>query len=102
KATELLYTGDIISAEDALAIGLLNAVHPTERLMPAAMEMAAKLAAGPRFGLGLTKALLNQHMGSNLAGALHAETDAQALAMCHPDFKESYQAAMEKRPPRYH
>src|SRR5262249_37129671 len=51
KATELLYTGDIITAEDAMAMGMLNAVLPPERLMPTVMEMARKLAAGPRFGL---------------------------------------------------
>jgi len=101
KATELLFTGDIIAAEEALGIGLLNAIHSPERLMPAAMEMAAKLAAGPRFGLMMTKALLNNNMGASLSQGLHAETDAQALAMCHPDFKESYEAAKEKRAARY-
>ncbi|MCK6484612.1 MAG: enoyl-CoA hydratase family protein [Phycisphaerae bacterium] len=101
KATELLMTGDIISSDEAMTIGLLNGVVPADKLMPTAVETASRLAAGPRFGLAMTKALLNQNMGAALAQGLHAETDAQALAMCHPDFKESYEAAMQKRPPRY-
>lgn len=101
KATELLFTGDIILAEEAHRAGLLNAVVSGEQLLPAVREMAAKMAAGPRFGLSMTKALLNQNYSAHLSQALHAETDAQALAMCHPDFKESYDAAMQKRPPKY-
>lgn len=101
KATELLMTGDIIASEEALRIGLLNTVVPADKLMPTVVETASRLAAGPRFGLAMTKALLNQNMGAALSQGLHAETDAQALAMCHPDFKESYDAALQKRPPRF-
>jgi enoyl-CoA hydratase/carnithine racemase len=101
KATELLMTGDIILAEEAEKIGLLNAVVDPEKLMETANAMAAKLAAGPKFGITMTKALLNQNMGAALSQGLHAETDAQALAMCHPDFREAYDAGVEKRAPKY-
>jgi len=101
KATELLFTGAIIPADEAQRIGLLNALVPAAVLMPTVTKVAGELAEGPRFGLAMTKALLNQNMGAPLAAGLHAETDAQALAMCHPDFLEAYDAAVAKRPPKF-
>src|SRR5687768_5138731 len=62
RATELLMLGDRISAEEALRIGLVNAVVTPERLMPEARALADRLAAGPSFALGMTKTLLNQEL----------------------------------------
>src|SRR6266576_41520 len=65
KATELLFTGDFISAQEAERIGLYNRVVPGNELATATEEMAEKLARGPALGLAKTKEMLNRemHMG---------------------------------------
>jgi len=101
KATELLMTGDFISAIEAHRIGLYNEVMPLQQLMPRTGELAAKLAQGPQFGLMMTKELLNKALSFDLETALEAEAQAQAICMQHPDFKESYNAWKEKRDPKF-
>ncbi|MCC6572855.1 MAG: enoyl-CoA hydratase family protein [Planctomycetes bacterium] len=101
KATELLMGGEFISADEAHRIGLYNEVVAADKLMARADEWAAKLAAGPAFGLAMTKELLNRAMSFDLETALEAEAQAQAICMQHPDFKESYHAWKEKRAPKF-
>lgn len=99
KATEMLYTGDFISAEEAARIGLYNRVVVAEELEAETMKWAERLAAGPSFGLAMTKTALNREMNMSLEAALEAEADAQALCMLNPDFREAYDAFVEKRKP---
>ena len=101
KATELLMTGDLFGADEALRIGFLNAIVPAAELEKKTSGIAAKLAAGPAFGLATTKTLLNNQLGASLADALEAEAQAQALCMLHPDFKTAYEAARAKKEPRF-
>ncbi|MBK9975440.1 MAG: enoyl-CoA hydratase family protein [Planctomycetes bacterium] len=101
KASELLMTGDFVSALEAQRIGLYNEVLPQQQLLPRVHELAAKLAKGPQFGLMMTKELLNKALNFDLETALEAEAQAQAICMQHPDFKESYAAWKEKRDPRF-
>ncbi len=101
KASELLMTGDFISAEEACRIGLYNSVVADGAALGAATEMAAKLAKGPSFALEITKDSLNREASMDLAGALEAEAQIQATLMLHPDFRESYEAFIEKRDPRF-
>jgi enoyl-CoA hydratase/carnithine racemase len=101
KATELLMTGDVFGADEALRIGFLNALVPAADLEKKTSELAAKLAAGPAFGLATTKTLLNKQLGASLADALEAEAQAQALCMLHPDFRTAYEAARAKKEPRF-
>ncbi|MCE9581526.1 MAG: enoyl-CoA hydratase family protein [Planctomycetes bacterium] len=101
KATELLMTGDVFPAEEALRIGFLNAIVPAAEIEKKTSEVAAKLAAGPGFGLAMTKTLLNKQMGASLSQALEAEAQAQALCMLHPDFKAAYEAVKAKKEPRF-
>ncbi len=98
RATELLMLGDRISAEDALRIGLINAVVAPERLMEEARSLAARLAAGPSFGLGMTKTLLNQELDLEFAAAIEAEAQGQAVCMQTPSFREAYEAFKSRRP----
>ena len=99
KATELLMTGDFIDAQEAYRIGLYSEVLPAADHMKRVYEMAEKLTKGPQFGLMMTKELLNKAMSMDLETALEAEAQAQAICMQHPDFKESYNAWVEKRDP---
>lgn len=101
KATELLMTGDLFDANEALRIGFLNAIVPSEDLLATTRALAQKLAAGPSFGLAMTKSMLNRQISAPLEGALAAEAEAQSLCMLHPDFREAYTALHGKRAPRF-
>ena len=97
KATELLMTGDFISAQEAERIGLYNRVVPRDQLEAATREFAEMLARGPTLGLAKTKEMLNREMDMSLAAALEAEAQTQALCMQHPDFEEAYRAFIARR-----
>jgi enoyl-CoA hydratase/carnithine racemase len=101
KATEMLYTGDFISADEAIRIGLYNRVVASSELEAETMRWADNLAAGPAFALGMTKAALNHELDMSLEMALEAESEAQAICMLNPDFREAYQAFTEKRAPAF-
>lgn len=101
RATEILYTGDFVGADDAARIGLYNRVVPGGELKDETMRWAERLAAGPAFALGMTKAALNRELDMSLEMALEAESEAQAICMLNPDFREAYQAFTEKRPPAF-
>jgi enoyl-CoA hydratase/carnithine racemase len=92
RATELLMLGDRISADDALRIGLVNAVVAPDVLMDEARRLAARLASGPSFALGMTKTLLNQELDADFAGAIEAEAQGQAICMQTADFRDAYNA----------
>lgn len=101
KATELLMTGEFITAAEAHRIGLYNRVVPEGESLAVATEWAGKLSKGPSFALEITKDALNREAHMDLAGALEAEAQIQAALMLHPDFKESYEAFVEKRDPEF-
>jgi enoyl-CoA hydratase/carnithine racemase len=101
KATELLYTGDFISAEEALACGLYNRVVAPDALEAETRALAERLARGPSFALGVTKEMLNRELDVSLDTALEWEAQAQALCMQHPDYGEAYRAFVEKREPHF-
>jgi enoyl-CoA hydratase/carnithine racemase len=101
KATELLYLGDFISAEEAERIGLYNRVVAAEELEQITTEMAQRLARGPGFALAMTKEMLNREMDVSLPTALEWEAQAQAICMQHPDYREAYEAFVAKREPKF-
>ena len=94
-------TGDFIEAERAERIGLYNSVVDDTELDGAAMDLASKLAAGPRMGLAMTKRMLNEEASMTLGEAMAAEGWIQAECMKHPDYREAYDAFMEKRKPDF-
>src|ERR1041384_4035380 len=73
KATELLFTGDFISAAEAERIGLYNRVVADPELQATTRELAERLARGPGFALAKTKEMLNREMHMDLETALEAE-----------------------------
>jgi len=101
KATELLMTGEFISAQEAERIGLYNRVVPRAQLEAATRELAQKLAQGPALGLAKTKEMLNRELHMGFESALEAEAVAQALCMQTPDFKEAHAAFLEKREAKF-
>jgi 2-(1,2-epoxy-1,2-dihydrophenyl)acetyl-CoA isomerase len=97
KAFELMATGDIISAQEALALGMINRVVPFEQLDPAVDEMAVRLAVGAPIALAKIKEGLNHGERSNLAAALEFEAINQAACFNSDDFVEGVKAFLEKR-----
>jgi len=101
-ASELLMFGDIIDAERALAIGLVNRVTPdADACVAMAAEWATRLARGPAFAHAMTKQMIESEATMSLGEAIEAEAQAQALCMQHPDFGEAHEAFKAKRPPRF-
>ncbi len=101
KATELLYTGDFIPAQEAERIGLYNRVVPGDQLVEVTRELAERLAQGPAFALAKTKELLDREGNMNLDAALECEARAQAICMQHRDYREAYDAFVAKRTPKF-
>lgn len=101
RATELVYFGDTINAEEAYRIGLANRVVPGEKLMDEAYALAGRLKDGPLYALGVTKELFNFEADTDLETALEMEAMAQARCMETPDFVEGYNAFVEKRPLKF-
>ena len=99
KATELAMTGDALSAEDALRLGLVAQVVPAEQLMAAAMERAHRMAAGPRQTYALIKRGMERALQLDLEQTLELESQLQALAAETPDAQEAVRAFLEKRKP---
>jgi len=101
KASELLMTGDSIGAEEAYRIGLVTKVCTADFLREETLALARRLAKGAAHGLAVTKECLNRELSQALDEAVEAEAQAQAECMTHPDFREAFQAFIEKRPPRF-
>lgn len=101
RATELLMTGDFISAGEAHRIGLYNRVVPDGAALDEALAFAGKLAAGPSYALAVTKRALDEEAHMTLEEALEAEAMAQAVCMENPNFREAYEAFVGERPPRF-
>ena len=97
RATEMLYTGEFIGAAEALQIGLYNRVVHVDQLEAETLAWAQRLAEGPAFALSVTKAALIREHSMDLSAALEAEAEAQALCMLNPDFRQAYEAFIEKR-----
>ncbi|HET6203165.1 MAG TPA: enoyl-CoA hydratase family protein [Planctomycetota bacterium] len=101
RATELLLLGEFVSADEAHRIGLVHRLETPARLGEEARALARALAGGPAEALATTKEMLDREASLPFEEALEAEARAQANLLLHPDFLEAYQAAVEKRAPRF-
>ncbi len=101
RASELLMTGDFIDAARAEQIGLYNRVVPKDQVRDEARGWAERLARGPSFGLEVTKKFLQREATMDIESALAAEVEIQAACMEDPNFRESYDAFVEKRQPSF-
>lgn len=101
RAKELIYTGDIIRAEEADRLGLVNRVVPMDELMPAAKELAKKIAAKSAAALKLAKTAINRGMQTNLESGLKYEYELYSLSLSLEDKLEGVNAFLEKRAPKF-
>lgn len=101
RAAEVLLFGDTLDAATAERYGLVNRVVPHDHLMPAAMDLARRLASGPTQAIGMTKRMLNSELHLDLISALEAEAQAQALMLLGEDHRIFYQAFKDKVDPRF-
>ncbi len=101
RATEYTFTNQPISAQQALAWGLVNRVVPADELPQAAFAWAAELARGPIFTMGLTKRAFNRVVIPHLEAALAYEAQMQEIAGRSPEHHEGLRAFLEKRRPKF-
>ena len=100
-AAEIFMTGETISAERALQIGMINRVISSENLMIEAMLMAQRLALAPTAAIGRIKQMLNSSFSNDLPQQLELEHRLQIESGKGNDFKEGVQAFFEKRKPNF-
>lgn len=99
KARELYLRSPLLSASEALGLGLLNGVFSVQQLAPEVADIAGDLARGPQPAIGHIKANLNDAPALSLADVLDRECARHVECVDSPDHKEAVRAFMEKRPP---
>lgn len=102
RAKELIFTGDLIDAHEAMRIGLVNKVVPSENLLEEAKNLAKKIIenAGPN-AAKIAKTVLNRGMDANLTTACSYEMEAFSILFSTEEAKEGMKAFLEKRKPNW-
>jgi len=101
RASELLFTGRSMPAEEGERWGFFNRLVQPDDLLGEATALAASLAEGPNFAHGMTKTMLGQEWNMGLDAAIESEAQAQAICMQTRDFERAYRAFVEKRRPEF-
>ncbi|MES2979922.1 MAG: enoyl-CoA hydratase family protein [Pseudomonadota bacterium] len=101
RASELLFTGRAMTADEGLQWGFFNALHASEEVVAAAQALGRTLASGPTFAHGMTKTMLHQEWSMSLDQAIEAEAQAQAICMQTQDFRRAYEAFSAKQVPQF-
>lgn len=101
KATEMIFTGELIDAQEAHKIGLINKVVADDQLHEEGLRMANKLASGPPLALSIAKNGINRGLDGLLSHELLHAVYLQASCFKTDDFKEGLTAFLEKRKPNF-
>jgi len=101
KALELLFTGDIIDADEALRLGLVNRVVAADELADATRELAERLAQGPTLAYGFAKAAVYESAKLPFESLLDFEARNQRAAGRSEDAKEGIRSFLERRKPEF-
>jgi 2-(1,2-epoxy-1,2-dihydrophenyl)acetyl-CoA isomerase len=101
RLNEIALLSDTVTSADLAAWGLLNRCVPTAEVLPTALELAERLAAGPTRTLGLTKRLYRRSLSSDMATSFEDERNATALISTTADRHEGVASFVERRPPNF-
>jgi enoyl-CoA hydratase/carnithine racemase len=101
RASELLYTGRAMTAEEGRDWGFFNRLAEPSALQDEALALATSLAHGPTFAHAMTKKLLHQEWAMDVDAAIEAEAQAQAICMQTGDFLRAYEAFVARKPPAF-
>ncbi len=101
KACELIFTGDIIDAGEALRIGMVNRVVPPDQLQQATREFAERLAKGPPLAIRMAKRAIYKSLEEGLRSLLEYESYAQSICSRSEDAAEGIKSFVEKRQPEF-
>ncbi|NIB40423.1 enoyl-CoA hydratase family protein [Pseudomaricurvus alkylphenolicus] len=101
RASDLLYTGRTMSAEEGERWGFYNRLCSSETVLEETQAMAHKLLQGPTFAHGITKTMLHQEWNMSIDQAIEAEAQAQAICMQTADFERAYNAFVNKEKPTF-
>jgi enoyl-CoA hydratase len=101
KAKELIFTGEMINAEEALKIGLVNHVVAEEELLDKAIEIANKIRANSQLAVRFAKSAINRGIETDLETGMEIERDLFGLCFANEDQKEGMKAFLEKRKPEF-
>ena len=99
RASELLYTGRSMSADEGLSWGFFNTLYSSDEVLNKTQEMAGQIANGPTFANAMTKKMLHQEWSMGLDEAIEAEAEAQAICMQTQDFHRAYEAFVARQRP---
>ena len=97
----LQYTGDVLDAQEAMRLGLVNRITPHGELMETTMELARRLAEGPTYSMALIKRLVHKSLHTDLEDSLRLAGPAQEIARQTEDHQEGVRAFIERRKPRF-
>jgi 2-(1,2-epoxy-1,2-dihydrophenyl)acetyl-CoA isomerase len=100
-AAEMFYTGEMIDAKKAHALGLVNHVYSPDRFQAEVHALARKIADGPQVAIRAVKQALFARNKEALSQALEREVEHQLKCFHSEDCKEGIRAFMEKRPPKF-
>jgi len=102
KALEMMWTGEIIKAEEALQFGLVSKIVPLDDLMDVALALAKKIADGPSISIEAMKRMVYKGLENDSFDAQLAwEAFSQSICGQSEDFKEGINSFREKREPRF-
>lgn len=101
KAKELLMTGDLVSAQEAERIGLVNRVVPESKALEASLELAQRLADGATLAIQWTKLAINKVVSHALNMVFDTSLALEGITVASRDHKEGVQAFLEKRSPKF-
>lgn len=101
KAKELLMTGKLLSAEEAVELGLINYAVPSDELDETVDEMIDELASGPQTAIRYTKLALNTWLEQGVNSVLRQSLALERLSQRHPDHEEAVDAFLNRREPKF-
>ena len=101
RASDLLFTGRAMSADEGAAWGFFNRIVAPESVFDESLQLATELATGPTFAHAMTKKMLHAEWDMSVDEAIDAEAQAQAICMQTEDFGRAYRAFSAKQKPQF-